>query len=390
MLKNMKIPAAKAAKSVVTPMASVALMMALAGLSQPAHAHEDELASGTTATISGSPHHVARADGHGPIGAMGDHMHKKGEWMFSYRYMHMDMEGSRIGTDNVSPETIATTVTNRFFGAPEQPKTLRVVPLSMTMDMHMFGAMYAPSDTVTMMFMLPVMRKSMDHLTFAGGAGTNILGGFTTVSEGVGDAKLTALIRLYQDPHNHIHFNLGLSAPTGSIQERDDILTPMGATPNVRLPYAMQNGTGTWDLHPGLTYTGRMNDLSWGAQYRADIRLESQNNEGYSWGDKHALTAWMAYQWAPWISTSLRVDAMTQQSIDGIDSQISGPVQTADPGNYGGERVDLLFGVNLIGQQGVLADHRLAFEFGVPVYQDLNGPQLETDWTFTLGWQKAF
>ena len=36
-----------------------------------------------------------RADSHAPIGVMGEHMHKKGEWMLSYRYMYMDMEGSR-------------------------------------------------------------------------------------------------------------------------------------------------------------------------------------------------------------------------------------------------------------------------------------------------------
>ena len=60
---------------------------------------------------------------------MGEHMHKKGEWMLSYRYMHMDMDGSRIGTKKVSPQTIATTVPNRFFGQPMQPPTLRIVPL---------------------------------------------------------------------------------------------------------------------------------------------------------------------------------------------------------------------------------------------------------------------
>ena len=79
-----------------------------------------------------------RSDGHAPIGVMGDHLHKKGEWMLSYRYMHMDMDGNRIGTRNVSPQTIATTVPNRF----SPPPTLRVVPLWMTMDMHMFGAMH--------------------------------------------------------------------------------------------------------------------------------------------------------------------------------------------------------------------------------------------------------
>ena len=49
------------------------------------------------------------------------------------------------------------------------------------------------------------------------------------------------------------------------------------------------------------------------------------------------------------------------------------------PDFYGGDRVDLLFGVNMIGQRGVICGYRLAAEFGVPVYQRLNGPQLETD-----------
>ena len=65
-------------------------------------------------------------------------------------------------------------------------------------------------------------------------------------------------------------------------------------------------------------------------------------------------------------------------------------MQTADPDNYGGDTVTLYGGVNLMGQRGTLRGHRLAFELGVPVYQKLNGPQMETDWTATLGWQLAF
>lgn len=37
-----------------------------------------------------------RADGHAPIGVMGDHTHAAGEWMFSYRYMRMEMGGQRV------------------------------------------------------------------------------------------------------------------------------------------------------------------------------------------------------------------------------------------------------------------------------------------------------
>ena len=44
------------------------------------------------------PWTAGRPDGHAPLGVMGDHMHGKGEWMASYRYMSMDMDGLRSGS----------------------------------------------------------------------------------------------------------------------------------------------------------------------------------------------------------------------------------------------------------------------------------------------------
>ena len=123
-------------------------------------------------------------------------MHGQGEWMFSYRYMHMDMEGNRIGDNEVSPATIATTIPNRFFGQPMQPPTLRVVPTKMTMEMHMFGAMYAPTDWLTLMAMLNYVAKDMDHITFAGPAGNTVRGRFTTETSRIGDTRLSSMIWL--------------------------------------------------------------------------------------------------------------------------------------------------------------------------------------------------
>ena len=120
------------------------------------------------------------------------------------------------------------------------------------------------------------------------------------------------------------------------------------------------------------------------------LRLEDENNEEYSLGDEHRLTVWGSYLWKPWISTSARLAGQTIDKIGGQDPDIVAPVQTADPNNQGGERVDILLGVNLIGQTGAMAGHRVAFEYGAPIYEHLNGPQLETDWTFTIGYQKAF
>lgn len=326
---------------------------------------------------------------HAPIGVMGDHMHKAGEVMFSLRYMHMNMEGNRIDTDEVSPETIATTVPNIFFGTPGQPPTLRVVPTEMTMDMIMPGVMYAPTDWLTLMAMGMYVVKEMDHITFQGGMGTTRLGTFTTKSEGFGDTRVTGLVRLYDSNGHHVHANLGLSLPSGSITESDEVLTPMGMRPTLRMPYAMQLGSGTVDAIPGLTYTGADGDWGWGAQALGTLRL-GRNSEGYAFGDVAKGTAWAAYAWAPWISTSFRMSGEYQGRIDGRDANIVAPVQTANPDFYGGTWIELSGGINLLGQSGWLAGHRLAVEVGAPVYQDLNGPQMERDWAITVGWQKTF
>lgn len=109
-----------------------------------------------------------RADTHAPIGVMAEHIHHKGKWMLSYRFMSMSMDGNVSGSDPIDPDTIVSTEANRFFGMPGQPPTLRVVPTDMTMNMHMLGAMYAPSDRVTLMLMLNYYQKTMNLFPAAG------------------------------------------------------------------------------------------------------------------------------------------------------------------------------------------------------------------------------
>ena len=74
------------------------ILLAAAVYAQPSHA--DDPHQGGFAVKGGGSHHGAiRADGHAPIGVMGDHPPKTGEWMLSYRFMRMHLEGNRIGTN---------------------------------------------------------------------------------------------------------------------------------------------------------------------------------------------------------------------------------------------------------------------------------------------------
>ena len=52
------------------------------------------------------------------------------------------------------------------------------------------------------------------------------------------------------------------------------------------------------------------------------------------------------------------------------------------------DRLDLAIGMNLMGTNGGLKGHRIALEFVKPVYQDVDGPQLESDYMLIFGYQK--
>lgn len=329
--------------------------------------------------------HPVTADSHAPIGVMGDHLHGKGEWMVSYRYMRMDMKDNIQGSDSIDSDTIVTSIANPFAGPP----TVRVVPVQMTTEMHMVGLMYAPSDRVTLMAMVNYIKKSMDHRTYMGMMGSNQLGTFTTNTSGMGDTKASALWSLYSDDRHKVHLNLGVSLPTGSIDEEDDVLTPMNTRPTLRLPYAMQLGSGTYDLEPGITYSGGDGKLGWGAQWLATIRL-SENDEDYTLGDMQRFTVWSSYRIKNSLSASLRMSYKDQDDIDGFDKAISAPVTTANPENYGGTMLNVSVGVNYLFSQGTLRGHRLALEYEDTIDQDANGVQMEMQDMLVLGWQLAF
>jgi hypothetical protein len=65
-------------------------------------------------------------------------------------------------------------------------------------------------------------------------------------------------------------------------------------------------------------------------------------------------------------------------------------VPTADPDLRGGRRLELGAGINFSIARGPLHGHRLALVLLGPVWQNLDGPQLETDWRILAGWQYAF
>ena len=329
-----------------------------------------------------------RADSHAPVGVMGDHMHKKGDFMTSYRYMYMDMGGLQNDGANITADTIATSISNRFSSASAQPQTLRVVPQKMDMHMHMFGAMYAPTDWLTLMVMTNYADKRMKLTTYKGGSGTTVRDTFTTQSDGWGDTKLTGLIPLFSNANHRLHISVGTILPTGSTSETDQVLTPMGMRPTKRLPYGMQLGNGNYGLLNGLTYSGRHQKLTWGSQYLGTEFLGKDN--GYRKGQQHEATFWASFSPRESLSTSARVKYRYEGKITGIDPLIILPTQAADPDYYGGDVLTVLLGLNWVCEAGNFAGVRVALEAEVPLLQELNGVRLEQNFNLMAGLQYSF
>jgi len=293
-----------------------------------------------------------------PIGIMGHHLHPEGEWMLSYSYMQMEMQDNLAGSDKVS------TPLPRYM----------VSPLSMDMNMHMLGVMYGFSEKATLMAMLPVVSNSMDLMMNMNG------NQFTTESSGIGDLKLSVLF----DTGENWVSSVGLNVPTGSIDEKD--VTPMSNGSSVQLPYPMQLGSGSYGFTLGTSYIKTYGHNSWGNKADIIVRL-NDNDRDYKLGNSLTLNSWYSFGVSDNSTLSIRLQISDWDNISGADTELNPMmVPTADANLRAGTRADVLMGYNYQLSQSAL----LGLEVGVPVYQNLDGPQLETDLILQLGVQYEF
>jgi hypothetical protein len=299
-----------------------------------------------------------------PVNVLGSHTHLKGEFMVGYTYMYMDMGHNQEGTRDVSDGEVLL----RY----------PVAHTHMTMQMHMLDFMYAPSDTVTLMAMVPFKQMSMEHLTRTGERPT-------AYSSGLGDVAFMGMINLLGDPRamtgQRLVLNAGMSFPTGSINQTED---------GKPLEYSMQMGSGTFDLWPGLTYLGMSENWDWGLQALGTIRLGSNAND-YRLGDGYRLSAWTQYKLFNWFGPSARLDWHAWGNIAGADPQLNPARNPAfDASKQWGERLDFLVGINFYVPKGLLKGNRFSIEGGVPLYQNIAGPNMAVDWIISVGWSYSF
>lgn len=351
-------------------------------------------------SLSGMNHHKGHIDhsqhgthqhtNHAPAGVMFDHLLAADDFMVGYRYMY-GLQGGAMqhGDHNIPDRTIINVGCNG--------KPCYVTPASMDMSMHMLDLMYAPTDWLTLMLMPQFMDMNMDFRSLNGAPSLSpssltgaavVHAGHPHNTGGIGDTSAYALFKLYDLPGHHLHGALGMSAPTGDvgIKLRDSHQQNLGF-----IHYGMQLGSGTWDFKPSLTYSGALNEWSWGAQLNGTIRLENHNDSGFAFGDIFQGTAWSSYNLLHWLTASVRGVYTLQGGLNGEYNDVHAPVGPMDyANNYGGRYWDVGFGLSATVPSGDWQGNRFSFEWLQPVQDDVNGYQLPREGALSATWAIAF
>jgi hypothetical protein len=310
--------------------------------------------------------------------AFGDqiyHSHPAGMWMLSYQYMHMNMSGLRDGTSDVATDRIGYKRSREY--------EYMMIPTKMTMDMHMLMAMYGITDTWTIMVMPSYVETKMDMLMDMGPMMSKMGAKSSDPMKtgGLGDTEVRGSYKI----NGVLTASLGLSLPTGSVSEE---VTSMKKT--FRAPYDMQFGSGSYDLKPAITYNALSDDAKWNWGAQAAYTWHTAKNENdWSYGDALKVNGWLQRAFGP-AAGWLRLAGSNTGSIRGKDQKIEdlqawSSMPDAVPGNYGGTKLDGAVGASIS-----LGPASLGLEFGVPLYQDLNGLQMKTKWFMTAGLQVMF
>ena len=256
----------------------------------------------------------------------------------------------------------------------------------MTMDMNMWMVMYAPTQRLTVSAMIPYFRKEMNMVDVDGNH-------FVMRGNGIGDLELRPeyLILQTADKRHQLILNGGVGVPTGSIDEE------MGG---FRVDYCMQPGSGTVSLLPGLTYLGQTGTWSWGADFKAALRL-GRNDHDYRFGNRYESRAWVTRQLTNWLSISTGLNGAIWDTIHGADPLLDPMIGTdhgPEPARW--QTLGCIIWPDILSDDAMLPVRtlllcnanlskrsRTIIEGRVPIIQSLDDPQLQNSWTINTGWQ---
>jgi len=299
-------------------------------------------------------------------------------WRFSLTYKQLRFDGYRSGTHGISIDDVLFSP-----GEVKTDENFPVVPTEITQEAFIFSINYAINHLSSINVSLPYIKQGTDHVSSVPNYEN-----FLLISDGVGDIATNYSRVLKRWNEQLLTWSIGLSLPTGSIDEVGD--TPREAG-NQQLPYTMQLGSGTWDIPLGLSYQKNASTWMWNASLLAKIRT-GKNDRDYRLGNR--LTFSLSSKWRTQhkIKPLAKLQYNNWGSIHGQDDEITVPNPTfpypaaiTNPRYYGGKKVNAAIGVEY-----PLINQIITLEISAPLYQDLNGIQYNEEMHFSVNWDLSF
>ncbi len=249
------------------------------------------------------------------------------------------------------------------------------VPRRIERQEHVFAFDVAPWKRLTISVQLPFVHSKMNITRKSPDPGKN----YSNNSSGLGDVRIAFMVPFMKKGTERLYFHAELTAPTGRIDERGRIRSSLARD---LLPFSMQPGSGSWGLGPGFNYQGHNDVLGWGLAGSGFFYVD-KNDQGYRLGNHYEVTGWLSRELIAGFSGSLRLSWDQTDSANG--RSIVGPASNPDSEahNQGGGHLELGPGISLV--VPLLGEQRISIEAAWPLYQDLNGTQLERDWTLRAG-----
>lgn len=299
-------------------------------------------------------------------------------WKFNFLYKHSKLDGYLKGSNKISNDEV-------YFDGdePRTDENYPILPTVITQESYIANVSYFLAAEQSISISLPFIDQSTDHISLVPGYDE-----FNISSDGIGDITVNFTTLLTSWDSEKLSLSVGLSLPTGSIDEKGD--TPR-AEGDQQLPYTMQLGSGTWDLPIGLSYINDQESYLWGANLFAKVRL-GKNDRDYRLGNRFAASLWSKWNLNETFQPMMKVVYQDWGQIVGQDDEITVPnpqfpypAGITNPRNYGGQKVSVVVGGDIM-----LYSQAFTVEVGKPIYQKLNGIQTKEALNFSLNWHSYF
>ena len=268
-------------------------------------------------------------------------------WRFDTRFDYINQNNLRYGSGSVSK------------GSLELPNDNEIQQHTITRE-TLFGLDYSPDRYWGLHLALPYLDRTHSSIgegdTDVSHSGTN----------GLGD---TSIVARYQGftPLANLGVQFGLKFPTGKFTDTFN----SGPMQGMAIDRGLQNGTGTTDAILGVYYFGSFTpELDYFAQIQGDQPFEAR--DGFRPSTSVVTSTGVGYKLNSWIKPQLQVNYK-------YESRESG--ENADRPNSGGNIIALTPGINFAASQKL----NVYALVQIPVFQEVNGYQLEPRQVYSVG-----